>query len=88
MKIMIATFLCTLLAPLTISIAANNEPDESGLGGTGRSISPSGSDVIFSRPELPERLELPDTPTLVQPASPEILQFGDPPVTISPTPPE
>ena len=37
------------------------EPDESGIGGTGHSTSVDKPFELFQKPDVPERIELPDT---------------------------
>lgn len=48
-----------LLCVASFSLTAG-EPDESGVGGTGRSNSPETLLELFHKPDLPERINLPD----------------------------
>ena len=57
-----------LFSLLTLDVLAQEqEPDESGIGGTGRESPISLDDAIFSRPELPEINEAPEIQELTSP---------------------
>ncbi len=63
------SILCVLLfqLPLHVANAQEQEPDESGIGGTGHESPLSLDDAIFSRPELPEINAAPEIPELASP---------------------
>lgn len=60
-------FVLLFQLPLHVVNAQEQEPDESGIGGTGHESPVSLDDAIFSRPELPEINEVPETPELTSP---------------------
>lgn len=75
MKKLSLALLCSLLSVNSAGHAANYEPDESGIGGTGNSTSTAVDETIFRGPDIPERLELPD-PIMAPPVVPESLPAG------------
>lgn len=57
-------FVALLLSAMTITAHANQptEPDEGGMGGTGNGFDHVSRPAGMERPDVPERVELPDFP--------------------------
>lgn len=70
MKNKITVLQIFLIVGLFSTSAHAAEPDESGVGGTGRTAAPEMPFELFDRPDLPERIDLPDI--ITAPELPEV----------------